>query len=263
MPKAATLRCELFSATPLDPRAYANTLYAMLDTWRFRPAMCGDSEPLRTPWGDRDAFRKLCMSCASTYFGPVIIKFRSPSFYMMVTHVAGPKAKAHTLSIYSCKPKDFGGAGAPYLIELADMLFTTIGFTYGFACVDAEYYDQNTIPATYRDGATARPMQVVGMEWPDCVPGFYWCNYFGDEYFAQGFGGHVRSLPSATVLPNGVRLLRSASALDWDTPEERGTSAELVEACGKDWFFSKQTGMPTKALRTDKSAFRLPMRLEQ
>ena len=104
MPKSTTLQCDLFSATPLDPRVYANTLYSMLDTWRFRPAMCGDSEPLRTQWGDRDAFRKLCMSCASTYFGPVIIKFRSPNFYVMVTHFAGPKAKAHTLSIFRLAP---------------------------------------------------------------------------------------------------------------------------------------------------------------
>jgi hypothetical protein len=263
MPKSTTLKCYLCSATPLDPRVYATTLYGMLDTWRFRPAMYGDSEPLRTRWGDCDAFRKLCMACAGTYFGPVMIRFRSPNFHLTVTHLAGPKAKSHTLSIFCCKPEDFGGAGAPYLIELADKLFTTINFTYGFACATTEYDAQNIIPATYRDGATLHPMQVVGMDWPDCVPGFYWCNYFGDEYFAQGFGDRVRSLPNATALRNGVRLLRSASALDWDTPEERRSSAELIEACGKDWFFSKQTGMPTKALRTDKSAFRSPMRLEQ
>jgi hypothetical protein len=253
------LVCELFSASPLDPQRYAEPLFAILDDWRYRPSKYGDSEPLRNKWGDPRAFYETCRACASMYFGPVIVSWNKPRFGLMITHESGPKVKSHSLSIFSCEPKHFGGNGAPYLLELADALFDTMGFTYGFACLNSEYYSNNIVPATYLDGATVRPQRVVGMEWPDCIPGFYWCNYFGDAYLSEGLSSALLGLPNTTPLARGMRVLRSASALDWDLPEERARSAELVAACGPDWFFSKRSGMPAKALRTNNDAFRSPM----
>jgi hypothetical protein len=83
--------------------------------------------------------------------------------------------------------------------------------------------------------------------------------YFGKAYFEQGFGRRIADLPNTTKLANGIRLMRSDSALDWESPEDRERTQSLMDTLGRDWFFTKETGMPDKALKTDKSLFLKPL----
>jgi hypothetical protein len=249
------LKCRLFKEEPLDPGDYAERLYGLLDSWRFRPRKFNEFEPLRCSWDDRNKFIELCHSNGKRNFGILIIKWAKPSFYSHVVSQYGPAVKDHYLSIYAAKLRDFGGERAPYLLELADQLFETLEFDYGFACLDAEYHAVNINLNVQIDENTVQPKQVVGMEWPDCVPGLYWCNYFGSVYFEQGFSQRIDEAAYVHRLSNGVRLLRSPSVLDWDTPEAHAESQRLMDLLGRDWFFTKSSGMPPKCLRTDKSLF--------
>jgi hypothetical protein len=160
--------------------------------------------------------------------------------------------------LFGASVKQFGN-DALDLVALADQLFESFDFDYGFACLNAEYYNSNIYTNIQIDERTIQPVQVVGMEWPDCIPGLYWCNYFGKAYFEQGFGRRIADLPNTTKLANGIRLMRSDSALDWESPEDRERTQSLMDTLGRDWFFTKETGMPDKALKTDKSVFLKPL----
>ena len=259
MPSHSTfLKSLLFSAKPLAASDYAEKLYDILDRWRYRPQKFNDVEPLRNAWDNREKFIQQCDYNSKEPFGMIIVKWATPSFYLHVTHRRGPRAKCHSLSIYGGGPKAFGGPAAPLLLELADQLFEALGFDYGFACLDDEYHDANIYRNVTLDDGIIQSKVVVGMEWPDCIPGLYWCNYFGDVYFKQGFGKQIAALPNTTHLTNGIRLLRSDSAMDWDSDSERQKTRDLMQILGKDWFFTKDTDMPPKCLLTDKSAFAAP-----
>lgn len=245
----------LFSKQPLYETKYAERLYELLDKWRYRPTKFNEFEPLCNSWGERQKFLDQFRCNRGRSFGTLITKWTKPRFYLHVTWLHGPREKCHSLSIYQAKLKDFGKCNAPFLLELSDQLFDQLDFDYGFACSNDEYHSVNINLNVQLDENTVERKQVVGMEWPDCIPGLYWCNYFGDAYFEQGFGSRVQECPNLHRLSNGIRLLRSPSVLDWDSAEQQAETNRLMDILGRDWFFTKSTGMPAKCLKTDKSLF--------
>jgi hypothetical protein len=249
----------LFTKTPLVEAGKAETLYEILDHWRFRPSKFNEVEPILKDWKDRHQFLQQFHANCNESFGTLLIKWTKPTFNAMVMWRKGPRAKSHCLSFFQAKPHDLGGEQVPYLLEIADQLFEQLDFDYGFACLNSEYYHSNICKDVQIDERTIQPVQVVGMEWPECIPGLYWCNYFGKAYFEQGFGRRIADLPNTTKLANGIRLMRSDSALDWESPEDRERTQSLMDTLGRDWFFTKETGMPDKALKTDKSLFLKPL----
>jgi hypothetical protein len=257
--EAKLLSLYLFSSRPLRSSEYSGELYHILDRWTYRPSKFNDVEPLRNKWESRRRFIEICEANDKRYFGPLIVRWSKPSFNLMLTILYGPKSKNHSLSIFGCSSNAFDGETFPLALDLGDQIFEHLGFDYGFACVEAEYYHSNIHKDVQIDERTVQPVQVVGMEWPDCIPGLYWCNYFGKAYFEQGFGRRIADLPNTTKLANGIRLMRSDSALDWESPEDRERTQSLMDTLGRDWFFTKETGMPDKALKTDKSLFLKPL----
>ncbi len=251
----------LFTRQPLVEEIKARALYEILDQWRFRPSKFNEVEPIRNDWVNRDKFIQQFNANCQESFGTLLVKWTKPTFNLMVMWSKGPSAKSHCLSFFQAKHKDLGGAKIPYLFEIADQLFEQLAFDYGFACTDAEYHASNINLNVPIDERTVQMKQVVGMEWPDCIPGLYWCNYFGNEYFKQGFGRDLLKLDHVTQLTNGVRLLRSESALDWQTSAEQSAAKRLMSELGKEWFFTKQDGMPSTPLNTDKSLFAKPQQL--
>lgn len=248
----------LFKSEPLDKPEYADRLYRLFDEWKFKPLKFNEVEPLRNSWPNREVFvKQFLMNCRRS-FGTLMCKWSKPTLHSSVNWFRGPTSKCHSLSLFSARVKQFGN-GAVDLISLVDRLFESLDFDYGFGCLNAEYYDSNIYKDVQIDERTIQPVQVVGMEWPDCIPGLYWCNYFGNAYFQQGFGKGIKELPNTIKLANGIRLMRSESALDWDTADEKQRTNDLMNALGRDWFFTKQNGMPTKALKTDKSLFQKPV----
>jgi hypothetical protein len=249
------LSLNLFTQQPLVEEAKAEALYDILDRWRFRPSRFNDVEPIRNDWGDREKFLQQFYANCRESFGTLLVKWTKPKLDAMVMWSRGPRAKSHCISIYQAKPKDLGGAGVPYLLEIADQLFDQLNCDYGFACTDAEYHASNIYLDVPIDERTIQPKKVVGMEWPDCIPGLYWCNYFGNAYFEQGFGAHIEKASYLHRLRNGARLMRSPSADDWDAPSQREETIRLMQLLGREWFFTKATGMPERHLITDKSLF--------
>jgi len=250
----------LFTKQPLAEQTKAESLYKILDQWRFRPAKYNEVEPIRKDWEDREEFLQQFQANCNESFGTLLVKWTKPKFNAMVMWSRGPRAKSHCISLFQAKPHDLGGERVPYLFEIADQLFEQLDFDYGFACADAEYHALNIYLDVQVDERTIQPKKVVGMEWPDCIPGLYWCNYFGNAYFQQGFGAEIQKLDHVSKLSNGVRLLRSETPLDWNSDHSLKLTKNLIEQLGQDWFFSKKTGMPSKHLKTDKSLFanRLP-----
>jgi hypothetical protein len=185
-------------------------------------------------------------------------KWSKPAIHLSVIWRRGPTSKSDSLSLFGATTKQFGNEALD-LVSLADQLFESFEFDYGFACLNSEYYYSNIYTDVQIDERTIQPVQVVGMEWPDCIPGLYWCNYFGNAYFKQGFGRRLAELPNSTKLANGIRLMRSESAVEWDSPDERKRTQSMMDTLGRNWFFTKETGMPTRALKTDKSLFQKPV----
>ena len=164
----------LFTKQPLVECWKCERLYEILDHWRFRPSKFNDVEPVRNAWGDRSKFREQFeMNCRES-FGVLIVEWKKPKFDSMVIWSRGPLAKHHCLSFFTARYQDLGGSKVPYLLELADQLFEELDFHYGFACMDAEYHATNINLDVQIDERTVQPKQVVGMEWPDCLPGLYW-----------------------------------------------------------------------------------------
>ena len=248
----------LFRSKPLDKPEYADRLYSLLDAWKYKPVKFNDVEPLRNAWENRDVFIRQFLINSRSTFGTLMCKWSKPTLHLSVTWFRGPTSKCHSLSLFGASVKQFGN-DALDLVGLADQLFGSFEFDYGFACLNSEYYHSNIYTDVQIDERTIQPVQVVGMEWPDCIPGLYWCNYFGKAYFEQGFGRRIADLPNTTKLANGIRLMRSDSALDWESPEDRERTQSLMETLGRDWFFTKETGIPDKALKTNKSLFLKPL----
>ena len=254
------LKFRLDSGRPLIARVFASGLYDLLDNWRVRPHRFDEFEPVRRPWEDRDSFLHQCEHNCRQPFGVVIVKWRDPRLSLMLIFEHGPASQCHSLVLSGSSKKGFGGESAPWLVELADTLFDFLGMDYGFACHRDEFEESNmqTTPIAGVEGGCS--IQAVGMNWPDCIPGLYWCNFFGDAYFEQGFGSRIEEWAGTTKLRRGVRLMRSPSPETWRGDDDRLASEHLRSLLGPDWFFSKSQGMPARALRTDKSAFRIGSR---
>ena len=160
----------------------------------------------------------------------------------------GPKMKNHFLSIFQAKCEDFGEEEVPFLFELADQLFEQLNFDYGFVCSEEEYAATNIYQDVQINSTTVQPVKVVGMQFPDCIPGIYWGNYFGDIYFQQGFDNRIEELEIVHRLSNGVRLITSKSISSWNDSDAIARREKSSEILGMDWFFFESERNARKTL---------------
>lgn len=252
------IQLTLFKRTPLNDPRFADSYFDVIDQSNFRPDRFNDCEPVRKRWGDRDLFRQLWMEQTGRFYGDVLThKKTKPKIHSSVTFLYGPREKCHMISFYEMETEKAGPNAADDLLVVGDRLFQSLELDYGFACTDDEYTASNIYKDFLRSDGLIQNVKVVGMEWPDCIPGLFSVNYFGEEYFKQGMPRFAPS-PNCVPLSNGVRFMKSNGYLDWESGSSTLETRRLIKEIGSDWFFTKEAGMPASSLQTDKSLFRYP-----
>jgi hypothetical protein len=251
------LKAMFFKRKPCNDLRFADSLYEIMDQSNFRPDRFNDCEPVRKSWEERDLFRRMWMEQSSRFFGTMITdRKKKPKISSIVYLEFGPKAKCHCISLFGLDSEKVGPTTLDDLIALGDQLFEALELDYGFMCSDGEYHASNIYEHLGPSGLL-QYKKVVGMEWPDCIPGLFTVNYFGDEYFKQGMPRFAID-SNCVALANGVRLTKSNKFSDWNSESSTQETARLINEIGSEWFFTKETGMPARSLKTDKSLFRYP-----
>lgn len=249
------IQAALFSGRPLQPERFSRPLYDLLDGWRDTPYRFSDVEPVRQPWGSRDEFLRQCEHNSRQPFGTVIVKWQRPQCYLMLIFERGPLSQSHVLTMRLRQGVGVGGESIPWVLGLLDALLDLLEMDYGFACLEDEFRSLNR-PAASTDGTGGnQSTHALGPKWPDCIPGLFWCNYFGNAYFDQGFGPRIMELSGASSLRRGFRVLRSPSPVTWESEEDQIRSEQVRTILGVEWFCSCQDSKHLKSLKTDKSAF--------
>jgi len=247
----ASLKLMFFAAHSLASKECSTTFYNALDDWDFPPDRYGEYEPIRTNWANSEKFLGSWRKQGSQVFGQVLVRRSTPpKYYADAIFLYGPRANYHTVSMYDL-PETLGKEGHVIrLVGLADRLFQELQLDYGFICLDSEYDHKNILKNYEHDDGSIEPRKVVGMNWPTCLPGLYWINYFGGAYLNQGFGNSVqtRHPESVTVLKNGLRFQARGSAQEFDSPDSEAQEQAIKEELGSDWFFSSKTDGPLTGL---------------
>lgn len=257
MNPTVALKVNLFRAVPFD-LDFGEKIHTLFSTWKYPPNKFGISEPLRNSWtDDSKKFLHCWREELKRYFGTMMMERTLKSRWESMAVIQyGPREKNHYLSLFGISDKEFSSA-SDEILSFCDHLFDELQFDFGFFCTDDEYHHKNINRNVPVPGGI-RPKEVVGMEWPDCIPGFYWANYYSHKYFDQGFGQDIDNLADITRLKNGMRVMTSGSVFAWESPEAISSANGAMEALGADWFFTKETGMPAKKLQTDRSLFAHP-----
>lgn len=248
-----------FKSTPLSAPGFADSFYDALDRSNFRPDRFSDCEPIRNRWGDKQLFRLLWMEQNTRFFGTVLTQTKNNPKISSSTYISyGPNEKSHRISFFGLETEKAGPTAVDDLLALGDLLFQSLDLDYGFACTVDEYFASNIYKDFLRSDGLVQNVKVVGMEWPDCIPGLFSVNYFGEEYFKQGMPRFAPS-PNCVPLSNGVRFMKPNGYLDWESGSSTLETRRLIKEIGTDWFFTKEAGMPARSLQTDKSLFRYPL----
>lgn len=252
------LVANFFRASPFTTED-GSKFYDLLDRWHYAPSRFGTSEPLGNMWGGKSLFTDLFSSQLKSYFGIIMCSRKvRPAYGIHTMFLYGPRAKHHGIAMYDVKLDDFEDDECAELLQFTDAMFETIKLDYGFICADDYFAASNTNANVSLSTGIIRAKHVVGMEWPDCIPGLYWCNYFSAEYFKQGLGANLSRVDRIVHLENGVRIMGHYGVGHWDTPEAQQSVVATKQILGNDWFFSRESGMPAQWLNTDKSRFAHP-----
>lgn len=254
---ASHVKAVLSRATPFTLQDFRNAFH-LFDSWHLAPQRFGVVEPLRTKWGSEKEFLDLCHREVTKHFGTVIVQRKKPEYLFNFVIKFGPNSKCHSLWLDYVNPNEFGGERCCTVIDFLDGIFDALNMDYGFLCSYGEYDAKNLLHNVPVSSTEIQVLKVLGMEWPDCIPGFYWCNYFGEIYFRQGFGTRLLEFDGTHRLKSGVRIMKIGDVANWNSPEGLASENRFVDILGANWFFSKETGMPEKSLLTNKSLFSTP-----
>lgn len=250
---------ELFTAHTLAPETYAERAYDALDSWKFPPDAFDEYEPIRNPWIQKADFVHFWRQQAKRFFGQVLIQRRAiPRYFADVLFQYGPpraqdgKLPYHGFSVYKLPEKQFSGERQELLIELADRLFLDLGMDYGFLCLDEEYEAKNIVTNFVHSDGSVEPRHVVGMQWPRCIPGLYWINYFGNKYLTRGFAKALLHRDSTHLvrLRSGIRVIFNQDARFFSTAEGHVEEQALKESLGERWFYKNEWASEYELIET-------------
>jgi hypothetical protein len=115
---------------------------------------------------------------------------------------------------------------------------------YGFICLSDEYDKKNIIKNVKHADGSIEPRKVVGMNWPKCLPGIYWTNYFGKAYLVKGFASHLSETIHSRVarIGDGIRVQTSDEPRGFEAADAAQIEANVIRELGQTWFFDKTTG---------------------
>lgn len=263
----AFFKLQLFAAHSLAPKKYAECAYEVLNSWRFPPNVFDEFEPIRKPWKQESDFVSLWTRQAKRFFGQIVIHRKvSPSYYADVLFQYGPprvedgKLPYHGFSAYRFPESVFSDECQKSLIELADRLFLGLEMDYGFLCLDEEYESKNIVKNFVHFDGSVEPRRAVGMQWPRCIPGLYWNNYFGEGYLNEGFAEALLHRDSHQVvrLPSGIRVLSNPDPRFFATADANAEEQTLKELLGDRWFYKNDWRSEYDSLETLPTELALP-----
>jgi len=263
----AYFKANLFSAHSLAGECYSNWAYDIFETSGYCPEVFDVSEPILQSWNAKDAFCEAWRQQSSRPFGQILLQRKQAiPFYASVVFQFGPDRKRdgkppyHGLSLYDVDESKCIGESRKNLIDLCDRLFAELEFDYGFLCLHDEYDAKNIIKGVSRSGGAIEPRKVVGMNWPYCLPGLYWTNYFGGRYFDQGFGEGIQALHSTEIarVGKGVRLQTSHDPRFFQSDRAEQIERGIRDKLGSSWFFDRESDHDCNALEVSLDELRSP-----
>lgn len=258
---------EMFSTHSLAGTEFAEKVYGILDSWDFPPDVFDKYEPIRQPWEMREDFIKAWTQQGQRYFGQVLIRRRKRlAYYASVLFEFGENRKFdnkppyHGISVYRVKESQCSQKTMEKLVELGDQLFHELQMDYGFVCLDEEYDAKNIIKNVLHPDGAVEPRKVIGMNWPQCIPGLYWINYFGRAYLENCFAEKALTDFSANIekVGCGIRFQTSGDPRLFRSEEGAALERKMRDALGENWFFDRTTDRKCRSFVTSSEQLRFP-----
>ncbi len=264
----AYFKLHLFTTQSLANVECAETVYKILNSWDFPPEVFDEHEPIRQSWSKKGDFIRAWNQQGAQYFGQVLIRRKKRlAYYADALFQFGQNRKLdnkppyHGLSVYHVKESECTGALRSKLVNLGDRFFGELKMDYGFMCLSDEYDSKNIVKNVQHPDGTVEPRKVVGMNWPQCIPGLYWTNYFGKRYLEQGFATKVlESHPTnVTTVGDGIRFQTNEEPRFFESVEASATEREMRETLGKQWFFDRKNERDCDSIDVSLSQLRSPV----
>lgn len=132
---------------------------------------------------------------------------------------------------------------------------------YGFICLSDEYDAKNIVKNVRHPDGKVEPRKVIGMNWPHCLPGLYWTNYFGRRYLDRGFAADVlESHPTkVTSVGDGIRFQTSEDPRFFESAEAASAEREMRESLGERWFFDRNNDRDCESIDVSLEQLRSPV----
>jgi hypothetical protein len=166
------------------------------------------------------------------------------------------------VSVYGIAESQCTEEALPHILQLADELFIALKLDYGRVCLSDDYQAKNMIKNFRHSDGSVEPRHVIGVqEWPECLPGIYWTNYFGGKYFEQGFGQAIEQcefVRTTKFANNGMRVQLCERPDYFRHANAREMEIAAMEALGRDWFFERDRLKQCMPLTVALGHFRSP-----
>ncbi len=255
------LKITMFSTRSLASLESAESVYDIFDKWDCPPTAFDEYEPIRSAWSDRARFLDAWENQARRNFGQVLIQRKGKVGYLAHSIFQfGPNVTYHGFSVYRIKESDCSGPRLEKIINLADDIFAELNLDYGFICLSEEYDAKNIVKNVRHPNGTIEPRKVVGMNWPACIPGLYWINYFGQPYLAEGFAAGVHETDSTTIsnVGNGVRIQAGLTPRWFELDCARRSEERLKCELGETWFHRSGSDVALRSIDAPAGQLRSP-----
>lgn len=260
-------KIHLFTVQSLANIACAERVYEILNSWIFPPDVFDEDEPIRKSWSNKDEFIKAWSQQGARHFGQVLFRRKKRlGYYADVVFQFGPNRRSdgkppyHSLSVYRIKESQCTPELRTKLVSLGDRFFRELTMDYGFICLSDEYDAKNIVKDFRHTDGAVEPRKVLGMNWPQCIPGLYWTNYFGKRYLQQGFATNVLNLypANATAIGDGIRFQTSGEPRFFERVEAETAEREMRKSLGEEWFFNQQNDRKCNSIDVSLEHLRSP-----
>ncbi len=253
-------KIEMFTTRSLVSNDCAEKVYQILSSWDFPPDVFSEYEPVRQKWSMKDTFIAAWNQQGRQFLGQILIRRKCRLAYNAeILFQFGPNRKQdnrppyHCISVYRVKESHCTRASREKLVSLGDRFFTELEMDYGYICLSNEYESKNILKNVPHADGTIEPRKVIGMNWPQCIPGLYWINYFGRSYLEQGFAKRAFDSYSSnmTRVGSGIRFKTNDEPRFFESAGGAAAEREMRDALGEKWFFDQ--GVNRECLSIDVS----------
>jgi hypothetical protein len=258
----ADLHISFRTANSLSNIRFAERFYDIFNRWNWPPERFDKYEPIRLPWSRRNDFIEAWVEQGQTYFGQVLVqRKRSFPYYANPIMPFGPKATCHFVNVYGIAELKCTDDALFHIVRLADELFAELELDYGRICLSDDF-DAKNIVKNYRDPqGRLEPRHVIGVkEWPACLPGIYWINYFGRKYLEQGLNTsfYDKDIELTHLGESGIRLQLAERPDYFRLNGSDALENRTMDRLGREWFFENQSFKVCKPLRVSRGQFQTP-----